>query len=158
MTNASNAQAEFDGWIAFHRAIRFLSIHLWIAAMVATAFFVVLVVTSPADQLPRRVRDYPRFVLSELFFMLAFEVFGTVTAFFLSLGLKRGETGESVNGLIETFAAPFISLLTAGIVFVTSRDPVTVDRPRRVAVAVTCFLVATIVSYRTFFYQILTAF
>lgn len=149
---------EFEGLAALYRALVFLSIHLFIAIILTLIFGVVLLAANERSRWPADWIGKIRFVCSELAYVFAFAMFGVVTAFFLSLGLKRGDSEQSANGLIESFAAPFISMLTAAAVFVTSRGGASGSRPARTAICVTCFLCSAAISYRTFFYQILTAF
>jgi hypothetical protein len=154
----NNAPPEFNGWQALFFTVQYLSIHVWIMLGTAAVFWLALLCTHRRSEWPTGRYAKARFAFLDFSYILAFALFGVSTAFFLSLGIKRAPTGESTNGLVELFAAPFISLLTAGAVFITSRGAVPGEKPPRVAVCVACFLCATIVSYRTFFYQILTNF
>ena len=82
--------------------------------------------------------------------MLAFALFGFVTAYFLSLGLDRS-SDTADNKLLSSFAAPFIALLTAAIAYFQLKNDVSRDR----TVAGLCtFLLVCIVSYQTFLYQL----
>lgn len=81
----------------------------------------------------------------------AFATFGVATAYFLSQGLSAVPTAD--NGLLQTFAGPFIALLTAAVAYAASRSSHKVAK-NELVLGLTCFLLSCILSYETFNGQI----
>lgn len=148
---------EFDGISALRLAVNYLDVHALIAIFFAVSFTIAVSLAIFIFDRSNAAKFWKTFWI-EFGYMMACSTFGVVTAFFLSLGLKRGPDGHSSNGLIESFAAPFISLLTAGAAILIARSSQGGDSGRRSIICAACFLCAAAVSYRTFFYQIFTAY
>lgn len=158
ISNSQEILKEFDGWSAFVNTIKFFDIHLFIIITITSIFFLFTTVTVFLNKDSRTNDSKIISAFNELCFLLSCSTFGTVTAYFLSLELKRGDNGSSSNGLISSFVAPFISLLTAISLLFASRIKSGGSESAKPVLYAACFLCSVAISYRTFFYQVLTAF
>lgn len=90
-----------------------------------------------------RIRGFVR----ALSFLSMFGIFGIVTAYFMSLGLHE-ENLQFVNPMVETFAAPLIALLTAGVAYFARTDSKS-ENSVIVPAGVICFLIVSCLTYTT---------
>lgn len=77
----------------------------------------------------------------------AFATFGIVTAYFLKLGLDPLSESNQ-NSLAQTFATPFISLLTAGVAYFAAKNRAEIAG-NNLVLGVIGFLLACMLSYQT---------
>jgi hypothetical protein len=133
-----------DGLAALWRAIEYLFVHGIV--IVAVTIAAVILARSAAEKSGKPGK------LDLGAYCGAFATFGVATAYFLSLGLSAASAAG--NSMLQGFVGPFISLLTAAVVFAASRKREEIAK-NDLVLGVTCFLLACILSYETFRGQIL---
>ncbi len=136
----------FQGHVALKEAIDLFDWHIIITLAIAALMTFISTFAGPPDD---RSISKARMLLDDFSAMLAFSLFGFVTAYFLAQGItSSGDT--SSNKLLSDFSAPFIALLSGGIAYFQIKGGNTRDR---VVTGVSAFLLTCVLSYQTFYNQ-----